>query len=938
MGIFNSYDDVDLEEFAKQESDKGYAKPINPIDVKEVDAFDRSLSALPRGVAAGALKAGSMVAKPIQRIADTIEYTLNDDYDKPLDVRKEQLPQFVDRQSAERTKTTLGVVEEIEDKKNTGAVGQFLMGIGDFATRAVIGGVAGGVGGAVAVTGLSEADYTYNSLVQAGVDPSTAFKVASTQGVVAGGSVAIPVWRGAGIAKNVGLIAAPVVVSQAGRELSQNVLEKAGFEKQAKQYEFDKTGFATELALSIIFNRGTAYLNNRVAKNELSQEQADIISQDAAEAADDASAQLVGQLGKEMDDIVTPNGDDIVKSEYHKQNVNTAINQVVRGQPISVPHNIQIDAPTRQITIPRSDFKSIRYDDPRLDAVLNNKAKQMGMEWATPLLLAIRRAGEKSHNNQVSPKGAQSIMQIMPDTKAGLERNYKKTWDIDNPEHATEMALYLVREMSEQYKTKDPLVLAAHYNGGFANGKAMQKNGKPKALETVNYVNRIRDFLQSGQDKKYTGENTATVFGADGSNYEVAYEVKSLNDLIASNDQLYGVNPNYPAELQPRDRTREASRQQIERIADDLKPELLGENPMISQGAPIIGLDNVVESGNGRTLAIGKAYADGKADAYRQFVSDFAGARGWDISGINNPVLVRTRLSDVDRVEFAKLANESDVAQFSASERAKSDVDRLPDASLLKLNSDGNINLDGSMDYVRAFIDQVSPAERATMITADGRLSQGGKQRIEQALVQHAYGDSNLVARLSENLGDDSKTVLNALLRSAPQLAQLADLVKQGGRHSNTIAQDLAQAAQKLSDLKANDLKVDDYLNQEQLFGDDLSPGAKDFLKVFDQNSRSSKAINDYIKSKIDEVDAKGDPRQGSLFGNTPQEQAALSLINEYPDHVVSITRQREDGSFYEDEIRLSDVPDYIKEQNKISDQELTATQTAVTCALKFGG
>lgn len=37
------------------------------------------------------------------------------------------------------------------------------------------------------------------------------------------------------------------------------------------------------------------------------------------------------------------------------------------------------------------------------------------------------------------------------------------------------MALYLVREMSEQYKTKDPLVLAAHYNGGFANGKAMQK-------------------------------------------------------------------------------------------------------------------------------------------------------------------------------------------------------------------------------------------------------------------------------------------------------------------------------------------------------------------------------------------------------------------------------------------------------------------------------
>ncbi|WP_227501021.1 hypothetical protein [Acinetobacter baumannii] len=63
--------------------------------------------------------------------------------------------------------------------------------------------------------------------------------------------------------------------------------------------------------------------------------------------------------------------------------------------------------------------------------------------------------------------------------------------------------------------------------------------------------------------------------------------------------------------------------------------------------------------------------------------------------------------------------------------------------------------------------------------------------------------DSNLVTRLSENLDDDSKNVLNALLRAAPQLSQLNDLVKQGGRFENTISQDLAQAAQKLTDLKA---------------------------------------------------------------------------------------------------------------------------------------
>ena len=63
---------------------------------------------------------------------------------------------------------------------------------------------------------------------------------------------------------------------------------------------------------------------------------------------------------------------------------------------------------------------------------------------------------------------------------------------------------------------------------------------------------------------------TSTAMGMDGSSYDFAYEVKSLGELIASNDAAYGVNPLYPADLQPRDRTREASRQQIENLADDL--------------------------------------------------------------------------------------------------------------------------------------------------------------------------------------------------------------------------------------------------------------------------------------------------------------------------------------------------------------------------------
>lgn len=175
------------------------------------------------------------------------------------------------------------------------------------------------------------------------------------------------------------------------------------------------------------------------------------------------------------------------------------------------------------------------------------------------------------------------------------------------------------------------------------------------------------------------------------------------------------------------------------------------------------------------------------------------------------------------------------------------------------------------------------------------------------------------------------------MLRSAPQLAQLADLVKQGGRYANTIAQDLAQAAQKLSDLKANGLKVDDYLNQHQLIDDGLSTGAKDFLKVFDDNSRSSKAINDYIKSKIDEVDAKGDPRQGSLFGDTPEDIAFMNILNENPNQMVSVKRISDEGVEVETEIPLHQLVSELEMDAKQAELDNTATQAAISCALQFG-
>ena len=190
---------------------------------------------------------------------------------------------------------------------------------------------------------------------------------------------------------------------------------------------------------------------------------------------------------------------------------------------------------------------------------------------------------------------------------------------------------------------------------------------------------------------------------------------------------------------------------------------------------------------------------------------------------------------------------------------------------------------------------------------------------------------------MAENLDDDSKTVLNALLRAAPQLAQLDSLVKQGGRHKNTLAKDLAQAAQKLSDLKANGQTVPDYLNQGQLVDDGLSDGAREFLNVFDSIKGSAKAISDNIQGEINRIEGMGDPRQGSLFGDVQEVMTAMQVLNENPEMQISVSRDIGGGDIEMITMSAKDRMAEIEAEMKQATETGTAAQAAITCFLQFG-
>jgi hypothetical protein len=136
-------------------------------------------------------------------------------------------------------------------------------------------------------------------------------------------------------------------------------------------------------------------------------------------------------------------------------------------------------------------------------------------------------------------------------------------------------------------------------------------------------------------------------------------EVDTRFKVVEADDLLTSDREGYPAEIQPRDRNRIASRQQIEGIVSHLDPARLGDSRMASDGAPIVGRDNIVESGNGRVMAIREAYKRGAGEGYKKYLADNSetfGIAKAQIEGMKNPVLTRERVTDVER--HAKMTQE----------------------------------------------------------------------------------------------------------------------------------------------------------------------------------------------------------------------------------------------------------------------------------------
>ena len=140
------------------------------------------------------------------------------------------------------------------DPQTAHTADQVISGVGSGITRAV--GAIGTLGPAAGATafGLSEADTTYQRLIDKGIEPGAAAKVAGVTGVAAGVGAVLPM-AGPTVAKTLGLVAAGGPGLYAAQEImARSILQKAGETAEAGMHDpLDPLGLALSVAIPGVF-------------------------------------------------------------------------------------------------------------------------------------------------------------------------------------------------------------------------------------------------------------------------------------------------------------------------------------------------------------------------------------------------------------------------------------------------------------------------------------------------------------------------------------------------------------------------------------------------------------------------------------------------------------------------------------------------------------
>jgi hypothetical protein len=410
-------------------------------------------------------------------------------------------------------------------------------------------------------------------------------------------------------------------------------------------------------------------------------------------------------------------------------------------------------------------------------------------------------------------------------------------------------------------------------------------NVSSKVTGPAAIASAIDEIRRKLAEKQTMGNPATFAIGSNGvSKYEFQFAVVPLSDLIASHDPFrFEVNPNYPQELQPRLRDRAATRVQVEKMAANLEPDsLLTDFRTLDRGAPIVGSDMVVESGNGRTMALQLA-SEEYPDVYRAYVEklgDVASAYGVEgqLTKTKTPALVRIRMSEVNRREFAQEANTSAAISASGIEMARTDADKI---SLEMLNGlvigetesiEDALRATRNRAFVTSFVRKLPETEQARLVDSNGNINQDAIRRMVMgvfvSVFQSGDGGLRLAEMAFESTDLEIRNVINGISRAMGPLAVAESLTREELRDPGlAIGNDLSRSINAYASIKRTaGMTVEKYLAQSQMFQRELDPFEETILVDLAKRSRSAKKIGALLRRYAVLVEQSPPPNQGSLI------------------------------------------------------------------------
>jgi hypothetical protein len=273
-------------------------------------------------------------------------------------------------------------------------------------------------------------------------------------------------------------------------------------------------------------------------------------------------------------------------------------------------------------------------------------------------------------------------------------------------------------------------------------------------------------------------------------------------------------------------------------------------------------------AGNGRIAGITNAYTNLSnnevAQKYKQDLIADANNLGINpaiVERMTAPVLVRVMPKSFLTPNIADLSNRPTVARLSPVETAKNDIRRF-DLGGLEFNEDGTPSGKTLMQFINAM-----PVEERTELTdKKGQPTTQAMDRLANAIFQKAYGSDALIDLYAQAADPEAKTILNALARVAPKMAQLE------GAGEYDVRSALIQAAEMAVNARRSGMKLADAARQVSI---DADPNAGLILDMFAKNSRSGKRIGERLNALADEALAQVQAGGTDMFGAVPKKPIA---------------------------------------------------------------